>query len=86
MVLSEIRHAAKHLKKWMAVQRVPTALQFVPARNRLMPQPLGVVGIISPWNYPLQLTLAPAVGAHRGGQPRHDQAERTGAAVLGAAH
>ena len=63
MVLSEIRHAAKHLKKWMAVQRVPTALQFIPAKNRLMPQPLGVVGIISPWNYPLQLTLAPAVGA-----------------------
>ena len=34
-----------------------------PARNRLIPQPLGVVGIISPWNYPLQLTLAPAVAA-----------------------
>jgi coniferyl-aldehyde dehydrogenase len=47
----------------MAPQRVSTALQFMPARNRLMPQPLGVVGIIAPWNYPLQLTLAPAVGA-----------------------
>ena len=63
LVLGEIKHAAKHLKKWMAPRRVSTALQFMPARNRLIPQPLGVVGIIAPWNYPLQLTLAPAVGA-----------------------
>lgn len=63
LVLGEIKHAARHLKKWMAPQRVSTALQFMPAKNRLMPQPLGVVGIIAPWNYPLQLTLAPAVGA-----------------------
>jgi len=63
LVLGEIKHAAKHLKKWMTPQRVPTALQFLPAKNRLIPQPLGVVGIIAPWNYPLQLTLAPAVGA-----------------------
>jgi coniferyl-aldehyde dehydrogenase len=63
LVLGEIKHAAKHLKKWMAPQRVSTALQFMPASNRLIPQPLGVVGIIAPWNYPLQLTLAPAVGA-----------------------
>jgi coniferyl-aldehyde dehydrogenase len=63
LVLGEIRHAAKHLNKWMAPQRVSTALQFMPAKNRLMPQPLGVVGIIAPWNYPLQLTLAPAVAA-----------------------
>jgi len=63
LVLGEIRHATKHLKKWMAPRRVSTALQFMPARNRLIPQPLGVVGIIAPWNYPLQLTLAPAVGA-----------------------
>jgi coniferyl-aldehyde dehydrogenase len=63
MVFAEIRHAAKHLKKWRAPRRVSTALQFVPAKNRLMPQPVGVVGIIAPWNYPLQLTLAPAVAA-----------------------
>jgi coniferyl-aldehyde dehydrogenase len=63
LVLGEIKHAVKRLKKWMAPQRVSTALQFMPAKNRLMPQPLGVVGIIAPWNYPLQLTLAPAVGA-----------------------
>lgn len=62
MVYGEVRHATKHLKNWMAPQRIATALQFLPARNRLMPQPLGVVGIIAPWNYPLQLTLAPAIG------------------------
>jgi len=59
----EIKHACKHLRKWMAPRRVATALQFMPAKNRLIPQPLGVVGIIAPWNYPLQLTLAPAIGA-----------------------
>ncbi len=63
MLLGEIKHAAKSLKQWMAPKRVATSLQFFPAKNRLMPQPLGVVGIIAPWNYPLQLTLAPAVGA-----------------------
>jgi coniferyl-aldehyde dehydrogenase len=62
-VLNEIKHATKHLRKWMAPQRVVTALQFLPAKNRLIPQPLGVVGVIAPWNYPLQLTLAPAIGA-----------------------
>ena len=62
-MLGEIKHATKHLKKWMAPRRVSTTLQFMPAKNRLIPQPLGVVGIIAPWNYPLQLTLAPAVGA-----------------------
>ena len=63
LVLGKIKHAIKHLKNWMTHRRISTALQFVPAKNRLMPQPLGVVGIIAPWNYPLQLTLAPAVGA-----------------------
>ena len=59
----EIKHATRHLKKWMAPRRIATALQFMPAKNRLMAQPLGVVGVIAPWNYPLQLTLAPAIGA-----------------------
>jgi coniferyl-aldehyde dehydrogenase len=62
-LLGEIKHTAKHLRKWMAPRRIATALQFTPAKNRLIPQPLGVVGIIAPWNYPLQLTLAPAIGA-----------------------
>lgn len=63
MLYGEVRHASKHLKTWMAPQRIATALQFLPARNRLLPQPLGVIGILAPWNYPLQLTLAPAIGA-----------------------
>lgn len=60
---TEIRHTMKKLPRWMAARRVSTAAQFWPAKNRLIPQPLGVVGIIAPWNYPLQLTLAPAIGA-----------------------
>jgi len=63
LVLGEIRHARSHLRRWMAPQPVATQLQFWPGRNRLMAQPLGVVGIIAPWNYPLQLTLAPAASA-----------------------
>jgi len=62
-LLTEIKHTIKRLPRWMAARRVTTTLQFWPASNRLMPQPLGVVGIIAPWNYPLQLTLAPAIGA-----------------------
>src|SRR5665811_446763 len=42
---------------------IKTAWHFWPGSNRLISQPLGVVGIISPWNYPLQLTLAPLLGA-----------------------
>ena len=62
-LLGEIKHTSKHVKGWMAPKKVPTQPQFWPAKNRLIPQPLGVVGIIAPWNYPLQLTLAPAIGA-----------------------
>lgn len=62
-VLAEIKHATKHLNRWIAPKHVATELQYFPAKNRLIPQPLGVVGIIAPWNYPLQLTLAPAIAA-----------------------
>jgi coniferyl-aldehyde dehydrogenase len=62
-VESGIRHALRHLKRWAAVRRAPTALHFLPAGNRLMPQPLGVVGIVSPWNYPYYLAMAPALAA-----------------------
>ncbi len=58
-----INHAIKHTPKWMKVRKAPTALPFLPAKNRIVPQPLGVIGIISPWNYPLQLAIMPLVGA-----------------------
>lgn len=62
-IATAVRHAQSHLKKWMATRRVPTAMHYLPGRNRLMRQPLGVVGIVSPWNYPYQLAIGPAVGA-----------------------
>jgi len=58
-----IRHAQRHLKGWMKARRMPTALHYRPGSNRLMRQPLGVVGIIAPWNYPYQLAVAPAAAA-----------------------
>ncbi len=58
-----ISHALKHTKHWMRTRRAPTALQYKPASNHIIPQPLGVIGIISPWNYPLQLAVMPLIGA-----------------------
>lgn len=63
VVEAGIGHALRHLKSWTKTRRVPTEIAFWPGRNRLMWQPLGVVGIVAPWNYPLQLTLAPATAA-----------------------
>ena len=59
-VQSAARHAMRHLKRWMKPRRVPTAMHFWPARNLLLRQPLGVVGIVSPWNYPYNLAFSPA--------------------------
>ncbi|MDP6344443.1 MAG: aldehyde dehydrogenase family protein, partial [Alphaproteobacteria bacterium] len=61
--LSGIRHASAHLARWMRPRRRAVDLAFRPATARLLPQPLGVVGIISPWNYPLYLALSPLVAA-----------------------
>ncbi len=63
ITLSDIAHTQKHLKRWMKPRRVATAMHFLPGSSRIIPQPLGVVGIISPWNYPLQLAIVPAVAA-----------------------
>jgi coniferyl-aldehyde dehydrogenase len=63
IVRAAITHARRHLRRWMARRRVATAFHSLPAASWVQPQPLGVVGIVSPWNYPLQLALAPAVEA-----------------------
>ena len=63
IVAAEARHAIRHLRRWMRVRRVATPLKLLPGAARVMPQPLGVVGVISPWNYPVQLALAPVIGA-----------------------
>lgn len=62
-VLGEARHAMRHLKKWMAPRRVPTRLALLGSRSRIVYEPKGVVLIISPWNFPINLTLAPLVSA-----------------------
>lgn len=63
VVRAGIHHALSHLKGWMRERHVATTMPFLPGRNRLMPQPLGVVGIVSPWNYPFQLAVAPITAA-----------------------
>ena len=61
--LAEIRHAIAHLKRWMEPRRVPVSWQFWPARATVLYQPLGVVGILSAWNYPLFLSYVPLANA-----------------------
>jgi coniferyl-aldehyde dehydrogenase len=61
--LEGIRHARRHLRRWMKTERRPTSMWFLPGRSRVMYQALGVVGIVVPWNYPLYLAIGPIVGA-----------------------
>ena len=58
-----IRHTSKHLKKWARTQTVSTPLAHRPGYSRIVPQPKGVVGVISPWNYPLLLSIDPIAAA-----------------------
>lgn len=62
-VLDEIKRAKKNLKSWTKPQKVKTPLLLWPAKSTIAPFPVGIVLIISPWNYPLRLSLCPLVGA-----------------------
>ena len=62
-VLSEIDHIRAHLREWMRPDRVATSPMHWPGRNEVRKVPLGVVGILSPWNYPINLALIPLAGA-----------------------
>ncbi len=61
--LQGIDHAKRHLRRWMKPSRRRVGLAFQPASARVVYQPLGVVGIIVPWNYPLYLAIGPLIGA-----------------------
>ncbi|HTR58156.1 MAG TPA: coniferyl aldehyde dehydrogenase [Casimicrobiaceae bacterium] len=63
MITAGIRHARRHLARWMRPRHVPTPIYLWPGRSRIERQPVGVVGVISPWNYPVQLALLPALAA-----------------------
>lgn len=62
-VLDELQHAIKHLDDWMAADRVDTPLLHLGTRSEVHYEPKGVVLILSPWNYPLLLTIGPLVSA-----------------------
>ena len=62
-VLNDIDHLLKHLRGWMKPRRVGVGWRFLPARAQLRPVPLGVVGVIAPWNYPVNLALIPLATA-----------------------
>ncbi|SHN16135.1 coniferyl-aldehyde dehydrogenase [Pseudomonas asturiensis] len=62
-----IRDARKHLKRWMKSSPRRVGLAFQPASAKVVYQPLGVIGVIVPWNYPLFLAIGPLIGAMAAG-------------------
>lgn len=61
--MMEINHATSHLKRWMRSSRRSTELLFLGNSVKVMYQPKGVVGVITPWNFPIYLAIGPAVAA-----------------------
>ncbi len=61
--LKAITYAKRKLRSWMKARRRPVDITFKPATARLLPQPLGVVGVMAPWNYPFGLVLKPLISA-----------------------
>jgi coniferyl-aldehyde dehydrogenase len=59
--LGAAAHARKHLARWMRAQSRGVSMNFKPATNRVEYTPVGIVGVVAPWNYPVYLTLGPLV-------------------------
>ena len=62
-VTTAVREMIRNLQRWNRTVRVRTPITAQPGRSRLVPEPLGTVLVIAPWNYPVQLLLVPAAGA-----------------------
>ncbi|NUW04924.1 aldehyde dehydrogenase family protein [Streptomyces sp. CAI 127] len=62
VTLAEIDHTLRHLRRWARPRRGPVPASLRPARARLVPEPLGVILVLAPWNYPVQLLLDPLAG------------------------
>ena len=67
IILDEIKYISKNLKSWCRNKRVKTPLSHFKSTSYIISEPYGVVLIMSPWNYPFQLTIAPLLGAIAGG-------------------
>ncbi len=67
VTLAELDFAIDHLPRWMAPRRRPTPLLLASSRSEIRCEPRGVALVLSPWNYPVYLTLAPLVGAMAAG-------------------
>ncbi|WP_236021099.1 coniferyl aldehyde dehydrogenase [Sedimentimonas flavescens] len=65
--LGAVRFARRNLKRWMKPRRVGMPLHLLPASGRIFPQPLGVVGIIAPWNFPVFMVVPPMATAFAAG-------------------
>ena len=76
LTLSELSWMLKHIRKLAKEQRVPTPLAQFAARSFRSPSPYGTVLIMSPWNYPVLLTLEPLIDALGSRQHRHRKAQR----------
>ena len=63
LVYDEINTCLKHLNSWSKPRRVPTPIVHFHSTSKVHPSPLGVVLVLSPWNYPVQLALVPMVDA-----------------------
>ncbi len=63
LVYEEINFCCKHMKTWARPRRVSTSIAHFPSSSKVLPAPYGVVLVLSPWNYPLQLALIPLIDA-----------------------